>query len=180
MAIAWCTQRRLRIQYQSLSSDECKEWYLDPYFVETTGTGFSMYVIGQASRGDRQGIVTFKMNRIREIKVLDDTFEIPPDLDLNRLLSTSWGVMRGEQVKVKLKFSAEVARRVKESIWHHSQVIKYLTDGGCLMSLTVSITLEITPWIRGWGPDVEVLEPEKLRCEFTEYANRLHRTYCGP
>jgi predicted DNA-binding transcriptional regulator YafY len=47
------------------------------------------------------------------------------------------------------------------------------------MTLSVAGTLEITPWIRGWGPDVEVLEPEALRGEFERWAKQLHEIYGG-
>ncbi|MBT9143313.1 MAG: hypothetical protein DDT29_01713 [Dehalococcoidia bacterium] len=36
------------------------------------------------------------------------------------------------------------------------QEIQDLPDGGCLLTVKNRSTLEITPWIRGWGPDVEV------------------------
>jgi len=70
--------------------------------------------------------------------------------------------MWGEGVDIKLKFSPKVCRRVKESVWHPSQVIVDLLDGGCVMTLRIGSIIEITPWIRGWGTEVEVLEPEEL------------------
>ncbi|WP_407079695.1 WYL domain-containing protein [Candidatus Hakubella thermalkaliphila] len=50
-----------------------------------------------------------------------------------------------------MKFSPKVTRRVKKSTWHPSQVIEDLPDGGCIFTVRVSSTLEMTPWIRGWG-----------------------------
>jgi predicted DNA-binding transcriptional regulator YafY len=38
-------------------------------------------------------------------------------------------------------------------------------------------TLEMTPWIRGWGPDVEVIEPIELRQQFKVWAERLGKMY---
>lgn len=177
IAIAWCIHRQLKIQYQSMQRDEAREWLLDPYFVEMTSTGFSTYVIGQAKSHDRSGITTFKLDRIKDAEILDTVFTIPEDLSLDRFLESSWGVMQGEEIEVKLRFLPEVTRRVKESIWHPSQVIEDLPDGGCLMTLSVTGTLEMTPWIRGWGPDVEVLEPESLRSEFMEYVEKLSKLY---
>jgi len=43
--------------------------------------------------------------------------------------------------------------------------------------LRISNPLEVTPWIRGWGPDVEVLEPESLRNEFKAWAGQLFKIY---
>ncbi|MBN2074340.1 MAG: WYL domain-containing protein [Dehalococcoidales bacterium] len=177
VALAWITQRQLKMQYLSSGSDESKEWILNPYFVEMTGTGYSMYVIGQAWREGKEGIITFKLDRIKEIEVMNTTFEIPETFDIEDLLSNSWGIMWGENTEIKLKFSRGVTRRVKESIWHPSQSIEELPGGGCIMTLRIGNTLEITPWIRGWGPDVEVLEPNELREKFTDYAIETVKMY---
>jgi predicted DNA-binding transcriptional regulator YafY len=177
VAIAWSTQRRMRICYQSLQSVEAKEWLLAPYFIEVTGVGYSAYVIGHGEHGDKKGITTFKLDRIKEAELLEEGFEIPEGLNLEKLLGSSWGVMWGDDTEVKLKFSARVSRRVKESVWHLSQRIEDLPDGGCLFTVRVGSTLEMTPWIRGWGPDVEVLAPVPLRKEFADYAHRLREIY---
>ncbi len=179
VAIAWATQRRLLIHYQSLRSPEVKRWFLEPYFVEMTGVGYSIYVIGNAKSEDREGLTTFKLDRIKQAELLDGTFEIPAGLNLEKLLTSSWGVMWGDiATEVKLKFSPQVSKRVKESIWHPTQVIEDLPDGGCLLTIWVGNTLEMVPWLRGWGPDVEVLEPPTLRDDFRVWAQRLHAIYC--
>lgn len=177
IAIAWTTQRQVRMKYQSLESDSVKEWLLEPYFVDMTGVGFSVYVIGCAVREGKEGIITFKLERMKELEVLDKRFEIPPDINIEKLLASSWGIFTGDAISIVLRFSPHVTRRVKESVWHISQSIEDTPDGGCLLSLQVSSTLEITPWIRGWGPDVEVLEPLNLRDEFRRWADQLNKIY---
>ncbi len=91
----------------------------------------------------------------------------------------SWSVIWGDDTQIKLKFSSRVPRRVKESTWHPSQSIVGLPDGDCEMSLQVGSALEITPWIRSWRPDVEVLEPDSLKQEFRGWAQQLYKIY-GP
>jgi predicted DNA-binding transcriptional regulator YafY len=177
VAIAWITQRQLKIEYLSLCSDKVKEWVLDPYFVEITGIGYSIYVIGQAVRMGKEGIITFKLDRIKSAEILETNFEIPPGLDFEKLLSSSWGIVWGEDTELKLRFSSRVTRRVKECVWHPSQVIDDQPDGGCTMTLQVSSTLEITPWIRSWGPDIEVLEPLGLRQELAQQIAELADIY---
>jgi proteasome accessory factor B len=179
VSIAWTAQRQMRILYRSLHSDEAKEWLLEPYFVDMTGVGYSTYVIGHAARQGKEGIITFKLDRMESAEVLDRNFEVPHDLDLAKLLGGSWGIFWGDEVDIRLKFSPNVARRVKEATWHPSQVIEDLPDGGCLFKVRVSSTLEITPWIRAWGPDVEVLEPLSLRYDFKEWARELNEIYRG-
>jgi len=179
VADAWSTQRRMKISYLSAKSDEEKEWLLEPYFVDMTGVGYSTYVIGRGIRKTIDEITTFKLERIRKAELLKENFVIPPDVDIAQLLTSSWGIMYGETTEVKLKFSPQVARRVKESIWHPSQQITDLPDGGCLFTVKVGSVLEMTPWIRGWGADVEVTEPEELRNEFKVWSVKLYSIYCS-
>ena len=177
VALAWTTRRRMKIAYQSLQSEEVREWLLEPYFVEATGVGYSVYVIGHAVREGKEGLITFKLDRIKSAEVLESNFEPPADFDISKLLSGSWGIIWGEEQEVELKFSPAVTRRVKEAHWHISQVITDLPDGGCILKLKVGSLLEITPWIRSWGPDVEVLAPESLRQEFRVWTSLLHKMY---
>jgi proteasome accessory factor B len=177
VAAAWCTQRCLCFQYLSSKSKNKKEWTIAPYFIEMTGTNYSIYIIGEVIKGSRKGIITFKLDRMDEVQLLDERYDIPEELKLDELLSSSWGVIWGDEIDVKLKFSPGVTRRVKETTSHPSQIIEDLADGGCIMTVRIGSTLEITPWIRGWGPDVEVLEPEELRNEFKVWAKELDRMY---
>ena len=72
--------------------------------------------------------------------------------------------MSGEGVsEVILRFSAAVKPFVMESQWHPSQRILVTPDGGCLFQVQVSEPLEMQPWIRSWGAQVEVIAPEWLR-----------------
>ncbi|MBN1191150.1 MAG: WYL domain-containing protein [Dehalococcoidales bacterium] len=176
-ALAWVTQRKARIIYHSFHRKTQEEWYINPYFMEMTGVGYSTYLIGYAESGDKMGIYTFKLNRIKEIEVLEEKFENIHQIRMDELLGSSWGVIWGEEVPVVLRFSPSVTRRVKETNWHPSQVIQDQPDGGCLLKMRVSSTLEMTPWIRGWGPDVEVLEPLKLREQMKGWARRLGEMY---
>jgi CRISPR-associated endonuclease/helicase Cas3 len=50
-------------------------------------------------------------------------------------------------------------------------------DGGCLWSAEVAEWREMLPWVRGWGADCEVLEPEKLRAEIIQHVRDLANQY---
>ena len=49
--------------------------------------------------------------------------------------------------------------------------------GTCTMTSMVNHALEMRPWIRGWGPDCEVLEPEDLRRQIGEDMRRAAVVY---
>jgi predicted DNA-binding transcriptional regulator YafY len=108
---------------------------------------------------------TFKIERIERAELLDEAYDLPPDLDLESLLKNAWGIWFTERdpVEVALRFHPRVARRVAETRWHPSERVIEMSDGGLLWRAQVAEPQEMLPWIRGWGADVEVLEPESLR-----------------
>jgi predicted DNA-binding transcriptional regulator YafY len=176
LTLGWATGRKVRMWYQSAGSENVHEYVFCPYFIEPSGVGLATYAIGHSSFFD--GVRTFKVERMRNAELLRETFEIPADFDGAQLLAASWGIFYGEeQVKVRLRFSPQVTRRVKESTWHQSQQIEDLTDGGCMFSVAVASPIEITPWIRSWGAECEVLEPVELREEMGEEMRRGARLY---
>jgi len=87
-------------------------------------------------------------------------------------------VMYGEaETEVRLRFTPAAARRVLETRWHPSQEVEICANGGCILRLRVPHTLELKPWIRGWGPDCEVIAPEELRREIAEEMRRAAEVY---
>jgi predicted DNA-binding transcriptional regulator YafY len=50
-------------------------------------------------------------------------------------------------------------------------VIEDLPDGGIVMRVSLPTLMDFTPFVLGWGPAVEVLEPASLR----EEVAALHR-----
>ena len=178
VTLAWATGRKVRIWHQAGHSDHVHDYLVCPYFIEPSSEGYATYLIGHASFFD--AVHTFKMERILRAELTVETFELPPDFDGPRLLGSAWSVMFGpDPVEVRLRFSPRVTRRVKESVWHPSQRLDDCEDGGCILSVRVAMPLEMKPWIRGWGPDVEVLGPEGLREEVIEEAQRTLRQYQG-
>ncbi len=76
-----------------------------------------------------------------------------------------------------VRFSPTVAGRVSEAIWHPSEMTKPQQDGSVVWRARVSGTVEITPWIRSWGADAEVLEPRELRERIAEESRRQAELY---
>ena len=55
-----------------------------------------------------------------------------------------------------------------------------LPNGDLIWSTQVAEWREMLPWIRGWGADVEVLEPKALRREIEREVLRLAKVYQMP
>lgn len=172
---AWARQRTLKLSYRSAGKARPKEVIVDPYFLEPSAAGYSTYLIGYSHTHDQMR--TFKIERIVSAEMLPRHFEVPADLDVDGLLSSAWGIIWGEGTQVQLRFSKEVAWRVRESRWHPSQEVQELADGGVLMTISVASVMELGRWVRSWGDMVEVLAPESLREELRREAMKIARQY---
>ena len=172
---AWARARVLRMSYRSAGRSRPREVIVHPYALEPSAAGFATYLIAYSET--HADIRTFKVERIVSADMLPRAFDLPPDFDLDRLLASAWGIIWGEGVQVKLRFTPDVTWRVRESKWHPSQQIDDLPDGGCVLSISVASMMELGRWVRGWGDRVEVISPPSLREELRDEAVRLARTY---
>lgn len=116
----------------------------------------------------REAILQFKLDRIQEAEILEETYAIPPDFDLDDYLGMGWGLMRGsaaEPEDVVLVFEPEAGRWVAEEQWHSSQQNEELADGRMKVTFYVGITPEMVSWLLYYGGNVSVERPLWLREE---------------
>ena len=174
---AWATGRRVRIWYPGTGNGQrqLEERLVEPYFLEPSPIGHSCYLIGYCHHAG--ALRTFKLERIQQIELTDQPYEIPADFDVNSYLKSSWGVVADEEVEVRLRFSQLVAARVRECTWHPSQRVSEREDGRLEFAVTVAGTMEITPWILSWGAEVEVMDPWELRSKIGQIAQRMSASY---
>ncbi len=176
LTTAWTDRRQVWLRYENPRIGEATERTFDPYFIEPSPYGYACYVIGHDHR--RGAIRQFMVERIAAIRLLDTTYEVRGDFNPYAYLANAWGVMGGAEVTtVKLRFSERVTYRIRESDWPGVTGVEDAPDGGCIMTLRVNHTLEMVPWIRGWGPDCEVLEPEGLRKQIAEDMRKAAEVY---
>lgn len=159
----WYERITVHFWYRKFKSDEAEERWLQPYLFEPAVLSEGIYVIGYSPQ--HQSLRTYKVERIAHASLTTEQFPKPDDIDVGTLLRHAWGVWYGAELHtVRLSFpDPAVARRVQETRWHPSQEIEEQPGGGIIWSVQVAGLIELVPWIRGWGPDVEVLEPPDLR-----------------
>ncbi len=162
MIRAWVEQITVCITHQSFRRDEPRTYEFQPYLFEPVIFGEGNYVVGHSlTHGELR---TFKVERILKATLTTQPFTRPDTLDVDTLVRYAWGIWYGGTLhEVCLHFSPKVARRVKETLWHPTQQITDLPNGGVEWRVQVAGTQELIPWIRGWGPDVEVKTPPDLR-----------------
>ncbi len=152
-------RRTVEAEYRTSGRDSVSRRRLDPVHLWHQQGG--VYLAAYCHT--RRQVLTFAFERFRQVRVTDDVFQAPPEFNLDRYLEGSFGLSRGEPVRVALRFSRQVARDVAERNWHPSQVLSLLLTGELEMTLRVPLSRELQRWILGYGKDVEVLEPKTLR-----------------
>lgn len=164
---AWAERRVVNLDYDPprLSrygpGSERRTAVVRPYLIEPSLQTHALYLMGWDET--RQGIRTFKIERIRDVALTARTFE-PPEGGIEASLARAWDIIADqEEVEVVLRFAPSVASRIGEATWHPTQQIDHEDDGSLRWRATVSGTIEVRLWVLSWGDEVEVLAPESLR-----------------
>jgi predicted DNA-binding transcriptional regulator YafY len=142
-----------------------KIWFFDGAF----------YLVGNC--GLRKDIRIFALDRIKSLKLADETFEIPDDFKVEDFMQTSFGVFRGKPQNVKIRFAAEVAGYISEKIWHKTQKIEPQKDGSLIFEARVAGTDEIKFWLMSWGSKAQVISPAALRDEIISEVEAMLQNY---
>lgn len=95
----------------------------------------------------------FRLDRVREVRVLDSTFESNAEDQ-----RTSLG--KASTVTARVKFSATAAPYVKERFGNLAHA---LLEGGVEVSLPLQSEAWLTQWVLSFGGEAEVLEPPSAR-----------------
>jgi len=177
VAQAWADGRVVEFNYEP-GDGETRHARVQPYFLEPDAAGRSVYLIGFDETVG--ALRTYKVERIRSSTLTADRYQIPEDFDPDRFLANSWGIWSSEgtaTAEVRLRFDPSVAHRVREVVWHRSQRLAELPDGGVELTVTVAGIIEIRPWILSWGDAVEVLDPPELRTLVSDVVRRASARY---
>lgn len=174
---AYIYRHTLHITYEPATARPF-ETDFSPYLLEPSAIGFTTYAIGHSSIVNAWR--TYKLERIRSATLTRQEYQIPADFPGLEILRTAWSIIYGEGlVTVKLRFGPAVRQRVLETRWHPSEDKQDDLErpGYLLWTAQVADTTDMLSWIRGWGADVEVLEPVELRGALVRETQRLAEVY---
>ncbi len=178
LTVAWSSGTKVHISHQR-ADGRVAEYLFSPYFIEPYAVGQTAHVIGWREPPD--SIRTLKVERIRSAAPTNQRYIVPEDFDPISLLRDSWGIWYSDEepMQVALRFHPRVVSRVRETHWHPSQEVDEEADGYLIWRARIAEPQEMMPWIRGWGADCEVLEPDDLRQKMVEETDRLAQLYGG-
>jgi predicted DNA-binding transcriptional regulator YafY len=163
-------RRRVTMVYHSRSRPRPLERDLDPYaLVHRWGW---WYVVGHCCL--RDAVRTFRVDRIQELTLRDDTYKMPDDFDVHQYLAQeTWFPPR---FRVRMRFTPQGALEAldERTYW---DTMEEQPDGSLVVTFGAA-ELEWAARVALWyGPEVEVLEPEELRQRLREWTSAVSSLY---
>ncbi|QWI59153.1 transcriptional regulator [Bacillus mycoides] len=164
------TRRKVKIQYEKRFGER-SERIIDPYGFEHYNEFF--YCLAMCN--DKKEKRMFKLSRMKDIRILYDTYKIPDNFDIREEFP-KFGLMK-EPLEVELLIYPPFAASVPESIWGENQKIEHNNDGSILFRATMSGKESIKKWILGMGAAVEVIKPDSFRDDMIKEGRKLLKLY---
>jgi len=168
-------QNRVTLGYRTPSRKRPARYTVDPYTLVYYKGG--LYLLGYAH--NRLAIRTFAVERITELAIGTERFEIPPDYQPEERFRGAFGIVDEEPFAVRVRFTPAIAHAIVERSWHRSQQLQKLPDGSVELSFSAGGRMEILSWVLSYGGMAELLEPAELRAELAQTTTAMAGMYCS-
>ena len=164
-------QNKIEIEYYSFSSDESSRRVVHPYQLLLIDS----YLCVEGYCELRKEVRRFRLSRIQKMEVLDAKFDMDKELSEFAKKNETFLKLSGEKVEeLVLLFTGESIRYVKEYEAKRSKRLEE-TEKGLYFYGKTAIAPDVIRWIRGFGPEVQVIKPEWLAKQLHQEAEALVR-----
>ena len=148
-----------RITYHAFYKDKITDEEIGPlHFYEHNG---GLYIF--ALKLKDKTVRSYAVERIKTIKPLNCDVRYPDNFDPEKRLDSAFDLIHGEPVSVKIRFSVNEARYIREKSWSENQHITEHPDGSITLSMTTSGYRDVKRWVMSFGKEARLLEPEEMR-----------------
>ncbi len=107
----------------------------------------------------RQAQRTFKLLRIRSLRMLGETFEPEPDFNIRE---DKLGIC-DDGYDIELFIQPAYAHIISEAVWGEGQTIEKHVDGSVTFKARMYGKVSIVKWIMGMGSNVKVIGPAAIK-----------------
>lgn len=135
------------------------------------------YLIAGTPRGQR----TFRVDRIADAVVTEETFDWPTDFDLPEAWEQVVTEMeqRRSLVSATVLVAARFAYVLQDQYGRHCEVLDTLDDGRVRVRLAAPTPLMIAQPLAGWGAMIDVEDSPAVRAELARLGAELVARYAG-
>lgn len=156
----------IALKYQSRPDAPVKEHTLCPVKILIADGFYYVFGFYKKDPAATRRYPKYRLDRVSDIKVLDETFDMPGDsedeLDGARSI---WGIQSSSQrgIDIKLSVSGYARDYFRTHDLVEGQQIDEQPDGTLLFTARIGMLEEIIPQVLRWMPHVKVLETRELK-----------------
>jgi predicted DNA-binding transcriptional regulator YafY len=167
-------KQRVWIRYYSPTSNAYSEREIDPYVLHFSRS--NPYMTGFCHL--RQEIRWFRVDRIQQLELRSQQFEIDPTFDREAHFADAFQHEVGGIPKLmEIWFDVRTAPYIRERRWHPTQQVEEGADGSLILRFVVRGLQEVKRWVLFYGAGAKVLNPPELVALVTEELRNMNRLY---
>lgn len=156
--------RKVRVTYKGYTMGQEMTYELEPYFIQEFKRRWYLYAHKDYDKDHEPHM--YALDRMSEMEVLAETFEIPKSIDAEEWFSPIYGVRKYSDMKrerVVLKVYGKQVQFFRSLPLHHSQEEIETQEEFSIFTYHLAPDYDFRQDILSFGDKVEVLEPEGLR-----------------
>ena len=170
------TNSAINTTYHSYWRDKSNNFDVEPYCVKLFRQRW--YLLGRSPY--KKQMMIYALDRIQELQVIDEKFELPKSFNANDFFSEYFGVVVDNEKcckRVKLKVASYQANYIRAVPLHHSQKEVETNEDFSIFTYQLCIERDFISEILSNGTDIEVLEPQSLRDEVSATIRKMLGKY---
>ena len=171
--------RQVVITYQPFTGDEAFDLRLRPLFVKLRDRRWYLY----ADKPDNAKIKLYALDRMVKIRVTEDRFTPPEELDPAGYLAGAFGVAVYDDIRpctIRVRVAGDGVKYLRTLPLHASQQEVETHDDYAIFEFHVAPTPEFYQAMLNCHGNFEVLSPGNVREEMRRIIDGLHVLYCRP
>ncbi len=152
---------QIKFTYQPYSrTNATPDIIVEPYFLKIFRQRW--YVTGLNVKENK--IKTYALDRMKDVVVLQETFDMPDDFDAESYIKYSFGIIfsQGEVKNVSIKTDSRQAKYLRALPLHSSQQ-EMIHDSYSIFNYRLRITPDFVQELLSHGPSITVIDPPELK-----------------
>jgi len=152
--------RTISFSYRSLNSDKNIQRQADPYHIICQKGNWYLLAFCHVHKEVRR----FAFSRMSDVTFTGQSFTLPEGFNPRDYFDPEIGIWHEDKpFSVSLRFSKEIALFASERTWHTGQKLIHNSDGSVQLDFTTNQFTEVTRFVLGFGPLIQVLNPPELK-----------------
>jgi predicted DNA-binding transcriptional regulator YafY len=168
-------ETRVHIRYRARGMEGAKVYTIHPLAITIADS--VCYVV--CTIDSYEDVRLLALHRIFKVEATDLPIVKPKGFDIDDYLGKgNLGFLRsGNSIEVEFLIKNSLALHLQETPLAAGQKVKPINAEWSKVTVSMPDTSQLRWWLRGFGPDVQVLRPESLRAEFVRESWLLSNHY---